>query len=345
VEATLKSKARWPTDIVTARDTELRARLTALDAELAPLRTLVKDARHPWKIILWLALIAGALLTFMAFSSAKPLGWITLTLSIVAALYALRKTLHFERILNGHRDALDARLLNDVLQIAPLDLPDAPLSIYADAGYIPGYDRIDNLTAYRHNSRDLIQAKLSRREETKDSKGKTQVRYVTVFNGILFNLPFPDMPGPARTIISTLGKTRPGGIFTRTDRNGRKIKLKSIKTSSLEFNKHHDVLTDDQVLGHTVLDPDRIMRLINLEHDLSETRRGRMRYALLITEGRAWFAIRDVSAPTLHRFPEGDALAQTLSKAHEAVSLPSVIAHHLRLPDDTPNAAPSAAAN
>jgi len=239
-------------------------------------------------------------------------------------------------VLKDKRDALDAALIRDVLKLTEHEPDAASLDTYRAAGFFGAWENIRTLRRFHAEGRDLHYADLTKTERYTDSNGNRKTRTVTVFKGLLFTLPAPFADGSAVTTISTGRARRPFGRFERQDPTGRRVKPDRIKTASLEFNKHHKITTTDSVIGHAILDPDRTMRFIQLEHDLSdEVRWGRSDYALLITQGRMWVAVRNVTLPSLTKFPEGDALEKSLRSAHAPLMIPAVMAHHLRLPFDT----------
>ena len=331
----MSDSGRWPTDIVEAREAAMLARLHDAGPALAPLRAAVTDARHPWWKVFAAIVVGGGLLSWLAVRQFGAPGWTVAALAAAGALWAERRAARFGPALETAREALDARLVTDVLQVRETDpAPDA-LALFAEMGVFRGSWDNAALRTFRFvgenaDGRDLLHAHLTREERYTDSQGRRRTRTVTVFRGLLFSLPAPFAQGPAVTTLATGRRPKPHGRFARPGTPAR------IKTASLEFNQHHKIHTTDPVIGHAVLDPDRVMRLINMEHDLSdEVRWGRADYTLLFTQGRVWAAVNATPAPALLLFPEGDALEKRLRDAHAPLSIPAVMAHHLRLPPNT----------
>ena len=335
MEATGTAEARWPTDIVEAREAAMLARLGDVEDALTPLRAEVKDARHPWWWVMMAIIVGGAGLAFSIWDRLGPGTWLIVILTVAGAVWAYRKAAGFQEILDEARGELDAKLLGDVLHVTAKAADREALRPYEEAGFLGHWEDIQRLERYACEDRDLLFAHLTREETTTDSEGKTERRTVTVFRGLLFELPFPEAEGDALTVLRRGGSANPRGRFERRDPAGRRIKLEPIKTSSLEFNKRHRIATTDKVIGHAILDPDRVMRFIQMEHDLSDTIKwGRAAYAMVFTQGRAWVQVGGVDVPRPAKFPEGAALAKQLRKVFQPLSLPAVMAHHLRLPPE-----------
>ena len=333
MEALGRAEERWPTDIVEAREAAMLARLGEVEADLAPLRARVKSARHPWWWVMMGIIALGAFASLMLWQADSVLVWPVAVAAIGGAIWAGIKASGFQKILDAARSGLDAKLLGHVLHVNETPATREALVPYEEAGFIGRWEDIKRLEGYDCDGRGSLFAHLTRTETTTDSKGNTQTRTVTVFRGLLFTLPFSPAEGDAVTILRRGGSARAKGRFERLDPTGRRRKLEPIKTSSLEFNRRHKITTTDPVIAHAIFDPDRTMRFIQMEHDLSDTVSwGRSTYAMLMTRERAWVAISGLDVPRPEKFPEGDKLAKQLQKVFLPLSLPSVIGHHLRLP-------------
>jgi len=305
-------------------------RLRTVESELVPLRAAVSGARHPWGWILAAIIFGGGVATFFLFKQATSYGLVSGLLTLAGVIWSGRHLYRFGKILGTKRDALDAALIRDVLQVTEHQVDASALDIYQEAGFFGHWAKANTLRRFSAEGRELLLAHLTKTESYTDSDGNRKTRTVTVFRGLLFTLPAPFALGPAITTVSTGSRPRPHGRFAPASKPDR------IKTASLDFNTHHKVYTTDSVLGHGILDPDRTMRFINMEHDLSDaTRWGRSSYAMLFTDGRVHVAVSNVTLPVLANFPESDALEKALRSAHAPLTLPAVMAHHLRLPPNS----------
>lgn len=136
--------------------------------------------------------------------------------------------------------------------------PDGGLapSDFRARGVIGGYDRasledgfagvIDGRTCA------LSEAHLQRREQTRDSKGRTRTRYVTVFRGLLIRA---ETPGAAPTRVRLLRDggaigNAIGGWFRETFSDSERIRLEDPV-----FEKRFEVYAEDQLAARLLLTP------------------------------------------------------------------------------------------
>jgi len=128
------------------------------------------------------------------------------------------------------------------------------------AGLVPEWDRAafeDRLTGERHGvSFEFFEAQLKERRRTTDSRGRTRMRWVTVFDGQCLRFRFhKDFLG--RTLVM-----RDAGLFNLFGgRNG----LERVKLESSVFEQAFEVYGSDQVEARFLLTPDLMQRLIELE--------------------------------------------------------------------------------
>jgi len=140
--------------------------------------------------------------------------------------------------------------------------PGSVESIYKhhDVGLVPSWDRAnyeDLLTGRRNGVEfELFEAHLEERRTSSDSKGRTQTRWVTVFNGQCLRFEFPKR-FYGRTLI-----TRDAGFFNRF--GGAKGMSRAMLEDPV-FEKIFEVYTTDQVESRYLLTPDLMQNLVDLE--------------------------------------------------------------------------------
>lgn len=333
-----EAEERWPTDIVERRETAMLARFAEAEPELAPLRSGVAEATRAGCVPVlaqWIVILGGGWLTWNLWGE-PVLGWVSLGLTIVLALAMGGWSAAADAATATEQEALDTYLRDHVLYAREAFLPEEGLAPFQEMGVFGRYDEAD-LRSFEAEGYPLMHVHLTRSETTRDSKGEEQTRTTTVFSGLCFELPFPVRGELAEgqgsvTIVERGLSAAPQGRFVRYGPGGQ-VRPKRIKTASLDFNRRHTVFTTDPVMGHAVLDPDRTMRLTQMEHDLADTQLwGRQAYAMAIAEGRMWMVMPDVDRPQTQGFEVGEGLADALKKSFYPLSVPSVVAHHLKLP-------------
>lgn len=128
------------------------------------------------------------------------------------------------------------------------------------AGLIPDWDRSgfeDRLTGTRNGvSFEFFEAHLEERRRTTDSRGRTQTRWVTVFNGQCLRFHF-HKAFQGRTVV-----LRDAGIFNRF---GGRRGMERVRLESKVFEDAFEVYGSDQVEARFLLTPDLMQRLIELE--------------------------------------------------------------------------------
>ena len=332
---------RWDTEAAERSLADMRGRLDAVEGELAPLREAVGEARHPWTWAFVGGLVAGVLAVIWSLSAfGGAAAFVVGGFALAGVVWLGRRKSAADTLLRAARGELDARLLQDVLQAERLPVERDDLRPWEEAGFIGRWEDIRTLERVHHRGRTLLRAKLTREEThtTTDSQGntRTESRTVTVFDGVLFDLPFPDVPGEQVVVLAgRRGRPRPGGRFARSDAGGRGRKLTRMEPASPAFNKRHGLWTDDPVTGHLVLDPDRVMRVLNLHDDIADMLgEKRVELRALITEGRMWVAMPGQRDLRVEGFPEGRKLNDALAGSLATLSIPAIVAHHLRLPSD-----------
>ncbi len=134
------------------------------------------------------------------------------------------------------------------------------ISRYRDVGIVPGWDRSafeDRLTGQRRDvDFELFEAHLEEKRTTRNPKGGTETRWVTVFRGQCLRLNFHKV-FHGRTMV-----TRDAGIFNRFGGGA------GLQRASLEdpvFEKIFEVYTTDQVESRYLLTPDLMQKLVDLE--------------------------------------------------------------------------------
>ena len=129
-------------------------------------------------------------------------------------------------------------------------------------GLVPGWDRDayeDHILGNRNGiDFEFFEAHLEEKRTTRDSNGRTQTRWVTVFRGQCIRFDFHK-----RFFGHTL-ITRDAGFFNFLG----KVSMGELERARLEspkFEKAFEVYTSDQVEARFLLTPDMMQRLIDLE--------------------------------------------------------------------------------
>ncbi|MEM7662842.1 MAG: DUF3137 domain-containing protein [Pseudomonadota bacterium] len=128
------------------------------------------------------------------------------------------------------------------------------------ARLLPSWDRSnfeDRLTGQRGDvDFEFFEAHLEERRTTRDSKGRTQTRWVTVFRGQCIRFDFHKQ-FYGETLVA-----RDSGIFNRFGGGGD---MKRAKLEDPKFEKAFEVYTTDQVEARFLLTPDFMQKLVDLE--------------------------------------------------------------------------------
>jgi len=144
------------------------------------------------------------------------------------------------------------------------DPGDAPAAFDRFRAYrlIPGYDRAgfeDRIAGKRAGCAfEICEAHLEERRVTRDSKGRTRTRWVTVFRGQLCRIAYP------RPFEGVVVVARDRGIFNALSRPGGRA-LQRVGLASPAFERAFETWGTDQVAARTLLDPVTIERFLELE--------------------------------------------------------------------------------
>ena len=344
----------WPT----ALNSIAAARMAAfigprLESEIKPAIEEVAAREHKWGLYLALSFIVSLIVIFLAYKTWQPIGHLTLAFGAIANFKVFSIFSDKEKALRAARRALDGVVNTELFGVTrlPLDTEsrDNPLPIFQAAGFFELYDNIRHIESFGpttdgdasdHDIPQMVQAHMTRTEveHYTDSQGRrqTRTRIVKVFDGTLLTL---DVPGPvddSRILISSRRIDRPRGIFERTHFVGgkkRAQKLEKIKVSSPRFNKLFKIQGDDQMETHEFLDPDRVMRFLNLVDDLEQMfGRGGSKLSLLITRGKAYFAIETGKLGSTEGFTgRAEEMTVQIETVAAQLTLPHIIAEHLKL--------------
>ena len=146
------------------------------------------------------------------------------------------------------------------LTFTPEPGPQATINDIRRVGLVSGWDRDnyeDRVTGTRHGTDfEFFEAHLEERRTTRDSNGRTQTRWVTVFRGQCMRFKF-HKTFHGRTLV-----TRDAGIFNRF---GGGKGMQRARLESAKFEKAFEVYTTDQVESRFLLTPDLMQRLVDLE--------------------------------------------------------------------------------
>ncbi len=349
-------QGNWPTELHDLAGARMAAYIgPRLKDEIEPMIAEVGAREHSWGLYAALVLIASVIGVYFGFQIWEMLGYLALAFAAVANFKTLSIYGEKSNLLKQARAELDGVLNEDLFNLTLTELDpkqdDAkqiPLPIFNAAGFFDPFDTVSHFHGYAPQANDVSEhaplmshTKMTRTdvEHYTDSEGKPRQRErtVTVFDGIVLTLDVPGDIDDSRIVITSRTIDRPRGVFARTHfLGGRKIKLKlkRVKTASLEFNRIYKVSGDDQVETHEFLDPDRVMRFINLSADLSALFKTRkpIPFSMLITRGRAYIAVETGALQSVHGF-KGDAetMAAQIQTVAAQISVPHIIAQHLKL--------------
>lgn len=338
-----------------------------LDTQINPLIEQHAEREHKWGLYAVITAIASAAALYKSYEVFGDLAHIFLLCLGGLNIGVLGTMTKKNRALHDIRRQLDGFVSHDLFQLEKTDISLNPrdgqasvLSLFHDAGFLGAYDHVHHLSGYRPARPSskvppsppqdggpplMAHCRLTRTEvETyTDSKGRVQRRQrtVEVFHGLFLTLEVPEPPDDSRIILSSRHIRRPRGVFDRFTMAGNKTrrqKLKDIKTSSPSFNRLYEVKGDDQVEAHEFLDPDRIMRFLNLNTDLCEMfdQKKKVEMSMLLTRGHAHFAVRTGPLAAMHAFTgKAEDMRQQIANAAAQLALPHIIAEHLKLTPPT----------
>ena len=356
-------EGNWPTDLFKDQKARFNAALgPKRKSDIEPLQDRITNQKHPWNFISMATLVGGGIGTF---SLANIWEQAVLPMLVATGL-GFAKTRSIAKGKNRIMASAQSDLSNYVRDAIGIDIVDVSrthgqvLQTFTQAGFLGRFHDVHYLAGLRPKRTDAadpntaaqdpatphlhsIGTKLTRTEtETyTDSQGRTRTRQriVKVFEGLMLELDVEGFDSDNRIVISSRRTYRASGPFDRV-RNGKRFKMDKIKPASLEFNKYYKVTTDDQTLAHLFLDPDRVMRFINLNADLRQALgRKNIDISILITKGRMWVALETAGLPSLTKFsPDPEKLDAEINEVLGQAALPHMIAQHLELPNPVPYA-------
>ena len=341
----------WPTALNTKAAKRMAAYIgPRLQTEIKPAIAQVGTREHKWGLYAFLALVGAAIAVYGAYQISEPGGHVALALAAIANFKTLSIYNEKQKALTHARAALDGIVNTELFTLNQIDIDpyseDNPLPIFEAAGFFSPFDKVHHIQGFAPMKTGapvaplMNHARMTRTEveHYTDSRGKrqTRTRIIEVFHGALITL---DVPGPiddSRIVISSRRNARPRGVFERVNfvsGKTRKQKLKSVKVASPRFNKLFDVEGDDQMETHEFLDPDRVMRMLNLVDDLGEMfGSGGEKLSLLMTRGKAYFAIETGPLVSAQGFTGTAKQMETQIETVAAqLALPHIIAEHLKL--------------
>lgn len=341
----------WPT----ALHSKAAARMARsigprLETEIKPAIAAVSQREHKWGLYAFLAAGGAGLITIFGYKNWEPIGHLALALSAIVNFKVFGIYNQKNRALKTARAVLDGLVNEDLFSLSQTEIeahsPDNPISLFDAAGFFSPYDQIHHLHSLGPIDKDgrahplMTHTRMTRTEVERDtdSRGNTQTRtrIVEVFHGVMLTL---DVPGPiddSRILISSRRVARPRGIFQRRSLVGgrkRDAKMKTLKPASPRFNKLFTVKGDDQMETHEFLDPDRVMRWLNLVDDLLVMfgEKGE-NLSVLITRGKAYIAIETGPLMSVKDFTgTAEEMESQFETMAGQLTLPHIIAEHLKL--------------
>ena len=137
----------------------------------------------------------------------------------------------------------------------------AEIAWFRELGLVPSFDRkgLEDEIAGTHNGVrfTLCEAHLEDRRTRRDSKGRTQTYYVTVFRGLLARFDFPKAFA-GRTVVRSDGGVL-GNLLGGAGNGGERVRLEDPR-----FEKLFDVRSTDQVEARYLLTPTFMERVTGL---------------------------------------------------------------------------------
>ena len=339
----------WPTQLFDAQKARFYAALgPRLETEVKPLQDKINSLKHPWNKISLAIFLSGG---FWIYGGIKiwdyPIfpGLAIIGCILFGALFKARK----RNLVSTAAQAELGRYMQNAIGIDIYDVNATHshiLQTFSQAGFLGHYDSVrylQGLGPKTSTGPQTIGTHLTRTEtETytdSDGNRSTRNRTIQVFEGLMLEMDIEGFDSDNRILITSRATQRCYGPFARSF-NGKRQKMDQIKTSSLDFNKAYDVITDDQTLAHLFLDPVRVMRLNNLYDDLGQIlSQKRPRISVLITQSRAWIALETDGVPNLDYFSGNPVkFDREVGEIIGQAALPHIIAEHLEWPNPMPYA-------
>ncbi|MEL6325221.1 MAG: DUF3137 domain-containing protein, partial [Pseudomonadota bacterium] len=201
--------------------------------------------------------IGGGALSLFAFGMPQLL--------ILVGLIVVGVLVYFGRDLQAIRKEAKSMMVLPIAQKFGLEFLEAPgnqptVYEFREARLLPDWDRSDfedKLTGRRGEvDFEFFEAHLEEKRTTRDSNGRTQTKWVTVFRGQCLRFDF-HKPFLGETLV-----TRDAGIFNRFS---GKRGMDRAKLEDPVFEKAFEVFTTDQVEARFLLTPDFMQRLVDIE--------------------------------------------------------------------------------
>ena len=340
----------WPT----ALHNRAAARMAAyigpkFENEIKPAITEVGEREHKWGGLTLLSVIASVIVIYFAYKIWTPVGHLSLALGVIVNFKVFSIYSEKENALKLAKSALDGIVNAELFSLAQSDVElqsrENTLPIFDAAGFFDLYDQVHHLQSFGPMDGDglasplMNHARMTRTEveHYTDSQGKrqTRTRIVDIFHGLMLTLEVPGTIDDSRILISSRRNGRPRGVFERTFFSGgkkRETKLETVKPASPRFNKLFKVQCDDQMEAHEFLDPDRVMRILNMIDDLGEIFGPKgQKLSMLLTRGKAYIAIETGPLMSAAGFVGNAAQMENQIEAVAAqLTVPHIIAEHLK---------------
>ena len=233
-------------------ETEIRPALQAREAGRTRAARRAVQCRWAAGVIAVIAVLAG-------FTSGHA--WIAIAGGLLAAGVVAAGEYRLNQIARDAK-ALIVVPISERLGLSFTIAPGSVASInrHKETGVVPGWDRAryeDLITGQRRGvDFELFEAHLEERRTTRDSRGNTRTRWVTVFRGQCLRLDFH------KTFYGRTLVTRDAGFFNRF------AAPRGMQRAGLEdpvFERIFEVYTSDQVESRYLLTPDLMQRFVDLE--------------------------------------------------------------------------------
>lgn len=214
-------------------------------------------------ILLPLAATTIAAIWFAGGFDAGWVGWVMAGLTVVATLGTLGwLTSKVSAVTSRVKQEMLARISTFLDFTYNAEPTQARLDWFRDTRIVPSYDRSsleDELLGECDGiSFALSEAHLEDRRTRRDSNGRTETYYVTVFRGLLARFTFAK-PFAGRTILVRDGGML-GNLFSRFGKQGERVRLEDPR-----FEESFEVFSSDQVEARYLLTPRFMERVMELE--------------------------------------------------------------------------------
>ena len=196
-------------------------------------------------------------------------GWVGYAAAVVIVIAVLGVLAYHTASVSEVTDRVKAEVLHRLCGFLGFSFNPDPsasqLGRFRENRILPSYDRSsleDEINGEHEGVRfTLCEAHLEDRRTRRNSNGRTETYYVTVFRGLLASFTFPKT-FTSRTILTSDGGLI-GNFFGGLGKGGERVRLEDPR-----FEKKFEVFSDDQVEARYLLTPTFMERVCDLADDI-----------------------------------------------------------------------------